>query len=96
VDRRPLRGGALFVVLANGRNAVLDRLAEQHGGKPPRPDFEEIDVAGRAQGLGCPVRRIDDYADLCATLDALCPGLADPTEPLLLEVAVTTDDEFRP
>jgi benzoylformate decarboxylase len=87
--------GALFVVLANGRYAIMDRLAEQHGGKPPWPAFEEIDVAGLAQGLGCPVRRIDDYADLCATLDALCPGLADRTEPLLLEVAVATD-EFRP
>ncbi|MCW2943195.1 MAG: thiamine pyrophosphate-binding protein, partial [Actinomycetia bacterium] len=63
---------------------------------PPWPAFEEVDVADLAQGLGCPVRRIDDYADLCETLDALCPGLADRTEPLLLRVAVTTDDEFRP
>jgi benzoylformate decarboxylase len=88
--------GALFVVLANGRYAIMDRLAEQHGGKPPWPAFEEVDVAGLAHGLGCPVRRIDDYAELCTTLDALCPGLADRTEPLLLEVAVATDDEFRP
>jgi thiamine pyrophosphate-dependent acetolactate synthase large subunit-like protein len=88
--------GAVFVVLANGRYAVMDRLAEQHGGKPPWPAFEEVDVADLAQGLGCPVRRIDDYADLCETLDALCPGLAERTEPLLLHVAVTTDDEFRP
>lgn len=88
--------GAVFVVLANGRYAIMDRLAEQHGGKPPWPAFVEVDVADLAQGLGCPVRRIDDYADLCETLDALCPGLADRTEPLLLQVAVTTDDEFRP
>ncbi|HXA58900.1 MAG TPA: thiamine pyrophosphate-dependent enzyme [Streptosporangiaceae bacterium] len=88
--------GAVFVVLANGRYAVMDRLAEQHGGRPPWPAFEEVDVAGLAQALGCPARRIDDYADLCETLDALCPSLADRTEPLLLQVAVTTDDEFRP
>jgi benzoylformate decarboxylase len=88
--------GAVFVVLANGRYAVMDRLAEQHGGKPPWPAFEEISVAGLAQSLGCPARRIDDYADLCATLDALCPGLADRTEPLVLEVAVATEDDFRP
>jgi benzoylformate decarboxylase len=88
--------GALFVVLANGRYAVMDRLAERHGGKPPWPDFEEVDVAGLAQGLGCSVRRIDDYTDLCATLDALCPELPDRTEPLLLQVAVAIDTEFQP
>ena len=88
--------GVLFVVLANGRYAVMDRLAEQHGGKPPWPAFDEVDVAVLAEGLGCPVRRIDDHADLCATLDALCPGLADRTEPLLLQVQVATEADFRP
>src|SRR5205823_9906293 len=34
--------GAVFVVLANGGYAVLDRLAEAHGGKPPWPSFDEI------------------------------------------------------
>ena len=42
--------GAVFVVLANGRYAVMDRLAEQHGGKPPWPAFEEVDVAVLAEG----------------------------------------------
>ncbi|MFD3926418.1 thiamine pyrophosphate-dependent enzyme [Streptomyces sp. NPDC058614] len=88
--------GAVFVVLANGRYAVMDRLAEQQGGKPPWPAFEEVDVAGLAESLGCPVRRIDSYPDLCETLDALCPTLADRTEPLVLEVAVSADGEFKP
>ena len=88
--------GAVFVVLANGRYAVMDRLAEQQGGKPPWPPFEEVDVAGLAESLGCPVRRIDTHADLCETLDALCPGLADRTEPLVLQVTVSAGGEFKP
>jgi benzoylformate decarboxylase len=88
--------GALFVVLANGRYAIMDRLAEQHGGEPPWPAFEEVSISGLAQSLGCPARRIDDYEELCATLDALCPGLADRSEPLVLEVSVTSDSEFQP
>lgn len=88
--------GAVFVVLANGRYAVMDRLAEQQGGKPPWPPFEEVDVAGLAESLGCPVRRIDAYADLCETLDALCPGLADRTEPLVVQVTVSAGGEFKP
>ena len=32
VDGGPLRRGVLFVVLANGRYAIMDRLAERHGG----------------------------------------------------------------
>jgi thiamine pyrophosphate-dependent acetolactate synthase large subunit-like protein len=88
--------GAVFVVLANGRYAVMDRLAEQHGGKPPWPAFEEISVAGLAEALGCPTRRISDYADLCETLDALCPGLGARTEPLVLEVSVAAEGDFQP
>ncbi|MEV7344339.1 thiamine pyrophosphate-dependent enzyme [Streptomyces sp. NPDC093544] len=88
--------GAVFVVLANGRYAVMDRLAEQQGGKPPWPAFEEIDVAGLAESFGCQVHRIDAYEDLCETLDALCPGLADRTEPLVLRVTVSAEGEFKP
>ncbi|MFD4558440.1 thiamine pyrophosphate-dependent enzyme [Streptomyces sp. NPDC058469] len=88
--------GAVFVVLSNGRYAVMDKLAGQHGGKPPWPAFGEISVAGLAESLGCPARRITEYADLCATLDALCPGLADRTEPLVLDISVTADGTFQP
>lgn len=80
--------GAVFVVLANGRYAIMDELAEQHGGKPPWPAFEEISLAALAESLGCPALRITEYADLCTTLDTLCPDLAARTEPLVLEVSV--------
>ena len=42
--------GVLFLVLANGRYAIMDRLAEQAGGKPPWPAFEEVSVAALAEG----------------------------------------------
>ncbi|WP_247196952.1 thiamine pyrophosphate-dependent enzyme [Streptomyces sp. GESEQ-35] len=88
--------GAVFVVLANGRYAVMDKLADQHGGKAPWPSFEEVSVAGLAESLGCPARRITEYADLCATLDTLCADLPDRTEPLVLEVSVSAEGTFQP
>ncbi|MEV7289443.1 thiamine pyrophosphate-dependent enzyme [Streptomyces sp. NPDC093252] len=88
--------GAVFVVLANGRYAVMDKLAAQHGGKPPWPAFEQVSVAGLAQSLGCATRRISTYDELGATLDALCPELTVRTEPLVLEVTVSAAGDFRP
>ncbi|WP_069812347.1 thiamine pyrophosphate-dependent enzyme [Streptomyces sp. TP-A0874] len=90
------RVGAVFVVLANGRYAVMDRLAEKQGGKPPWPDFEEVSVAGLAKALGCPARRVTDHAGLLRELDALVPTLGNRSEPLLLEVAVDPDRSFAP
>jgi benzoylformate decarboxylase len=84
--------GVLFVVLANGRYAIMDRLAEQHGsGKAPWPAFEEVSVHRLAQALGCPGERVDSYDALVAALDAVVPTLARRTEPLVLEVAVEPD-----
>jgi benzoylformate decarboxylase len=80
--------GVLFVVLANGGYAIMDRLAEQRGGKPPWPGFEEVSVAGLAESLGCPARRVADHADLVAALDEIVPTLTERSGPLLLEVAV--------
>jgi benzoylformate decarboxylase len=88
--------GVLFVVLANGRYAVMDRLAEAHGGKPPWPAFDDVSIAGLAASLGCPARRVEQHDDLLAVLDDVVPTLADRDAPLLLEVAVTTDQTFAP
>jgi benzoylformate decarboxylase len=89
--------GVLFVVLANGRYAIMDRLAEQHGrGKPPWPAFDEVSVSGLARALGCPARRVDTYDALLSTLDEVVPTLTQRTEPLLLEVPVTADPTFEP
>jgi benzoylformate decarboxylase len=88
--------GVVFIVLANGRYAVMDRLAEQHGGKPPWPAFEEVSVTGLARSLGCPADRVTDHPGLLRELDALLPTLADRNEPLVLEVAVEPDRTFAP
>ncbi len=49
--------GVLFVILANGGYAIMDRLAEQSGGTAPWPGFD-VDVAGIARALGCPARAV--------------------------------------
>jgi benzoylformate decarboxylase len=88
--------GVVFVVLANGRYAIMDRLAEKQGGEGPWPGFEEVSVARMARGLGCPARRVTGYAELTEELDAALQGLAERDSPLLLEVEVPADPEFQP
>jgi benzoylformate decarboxylase len=88
--------GVLFVVLANGRYAVMDRLAEQRGGKPPWPAFAEVSVGGLAESLGCPARRVTDHAGFAAALDEVVPTLGARTEPLVLEVGVEPEPTFEP
>ena len=82
------RVGAVFVVLANGRYAIMDKLAANTGKPGPWPDFEGIDIAAIAGALGCEAVRIEDHAALVAQLDAVLPGLARRDAPLLLEIAV--------
>jgi thiamine pyrophosphate-dependent acetolactate synthase large subunit-like protein len=84
--------GALFVVLNNGGYAVMDRLAEQHGGEGPWPGFE-VDLTALARAFGCPARRLDTLDDLTAALDEAIRG---SDEPLLLEVMVEPESSFRP
>ena len=85
----------LFVILANGGYAVMDRLAEQQGGAGPWPAFD-VSIAALASGLDCPARRIEGHADLLGALDELLPGLSGRTEPFVLEVVVAPDSTFRP
>ena len=89
--------GVLFLVLANGRYVIMDRLAEQHGsGKAPWPAFEEVSVSQLAPGCGCPAQRADTHPGLLDALDELVPSLVGRTSPLLLEVAVEPDPTFEP
>jgi benzoylformate decarboxylase len=90
------RVGVLVVVLANGRYAVMDRLAEQHGsGKPAWPAFTEVSVHGLARALGCPAQRVESAVELGAVLDAVVPTLGERTEPLLIEAAVRVEPTFE-
>ncbi len=88
--------GVLFVVLANGRYAIMDRLAEQEGGRAPWPAFEEVDVSVLAEGLGCPAERVESYEAMIKVLDEVVPTLIDRTEPLVLQVAVVPEATFEP
>jgi benzoylformate decarboxylase len=88
--------GALFVILANGGYAVMDRLAEAQHQAAPWPDFGAIDIAAMARAQGCPALRVEAHDDLTAALDDVVPGLAGRNDPLLLEVTVAPDPEFDP
>jgi benzoylformate decarboxylase len=90
------RVGVLFVVLSNGGYAIMDRLAENHGGAPPWPSFGEVELATVARGFGCPARRITTYDELTASLDELVPTLATRGEPMLLDVAIAPTEAFGP
>ena len=54
------RVGALFVVLANGGYAIMDRLAETQGDAAPWPQLTGIDIAGLARAFGCPAETHHD------------------------------------
>jgi benzoylformate decarboxylase len=89
--------GVLFVVLANGRYAVMDRLAEKAGTGPgPWPAFTEVSVAGLARALGCAAEPIGDHARLVEVLDEVVPTLTRRCRPLVLDVAVVPDTTFDP
>jgi benzoylformate decarboxylase len=87
--------GVLFVVLANGGYAVMDRLAEGQGEPAPWPAFGAIDLAAIARAQGCNATRVQTHAELVEALDEALPGLAERAEPLLLEVIVSADREFQ-
>jgi benzoylformate decarboxylase len=88
--------GVLFVVLANGRYAIMDRLSEREGSAAPAwPAFTELSVSALARGMGCPAERIEDHAALLSVLDEVLPDLAKRQEPLVLEVAVEPDTEYQ-
>jgi benzoylformate decarboxylase len=80
--------GALFVVMANGRYAIMDKLAADTGEPAPWPAFDTIDIAAIARALGCEAIRVESHIDLLARLDDVLPALAQRDTPLVLEVAV--------
>jgi benzoylformate decarboxylase len=83
--------GVLFIVLSNGRYAIMDQLAGKIGGKAPWPAFEDIDIAQLSRSLNCPARRVNTYTELLELLDQIVPTLATRRGPLLLDVPVTAD-----
>ncbi|WP_262851474.1 thiamine pyrophosphate-dependent enzyme [Mumia quercus] len=88
--------GVLFLVMANGGYAVMDRLAERVDGKPPWPSFPELSVGRLADALGCRVIRVDNQEGLETTLAGAAARLEEPGGPLVVEVAVAQDTHFAP
>ncbi|GII31640.1 hypothetical protein Pmi06nite_50820 [Planotetraspora mira] len=69
------RVGAIFVVPANGRYAVMDRLAEKNKrGRVPWPPFTEVSLSDMARSFGCPAVRLESYDDLVTALDEIVPS----------------------
>jgi benzoylformate decarboxylase len=89
------RAGALFVILSNGGYAIMDRLAELHGGRGPWPSVH-VDVSALARAFGCDARVVETHDELLAALDDITPTLGSREEPLLLEVRVAPDEAFAP
>ncbi|MGE5689067.1 MAG: thiamine pyrophosphate-dependent enzyme [Pseudomonadota bacterium] len=88
--------GVLYVILANGGYAIMDRLAERQGGDAPWPSFGELELATIARAFGCEARRIEAHDDLVAALDAVLPTLAARRTPLLLDVVIAPTRHFAP
>jgi benzoylformate decarboxylase len=83
--------GVLFIVLSNGRYAIMDQLARRAGGKGPWPAFEDISIGGLSRSLNCPARQAATYAELLDILDEVVPALAGRSGPLLLDVTVAAE-----
>jgi benzoylformate decarboxylase len=81
--------GTVFVVVGNGRYAVMDELAQADGLAAAWPPFEELDLAKVAEGLGCESERIVSHDELEAAFDRAFDGIRERTTPLLLDVRVS-------
>jgi benzoylformate decarboxylase len=80
--------GVVYMVLKNGGYRVMDDLASASGEATAWPSFENVDIAGASEALGCSARRITQHAELTATLDEVVPSLREREAPLLLEVEI--------
>jgi benzoylformate decarboxylase len=80
--------GTVFVIVGNGRYAVMDELARGHGGRGAWPGFDSLDLATIARGFGCQAERITTHDELLMRLDEVVASLGERTAPLLLDVRV--------
>lgn len=83
--------GVLFVVLANGSYAIMDKLARRSGGRAPWPGLEGVSVAALARGFGCAAVTVDSESSLRAAVQEILPTLATRRSPLVLEAVVAPD-----
>ena len=89
--------GALFVILHNGRYAVMDRLADRIAqGSAPWPAFDEIDFTALSRSLGCESEHVTGYDDLERILSEAVAGLATRNSPIVVVVDVEPEAAFAP
>ena len=80
--------GAVFVVVGNGRYAVMDELARAQGLAGAWPPFEAVDLVEVARGFGCDAERVTTHDELGRALDEALAGIRERSAPLLLDVRV--------
>ena len=80
--------GTVFVVMSNGRYAIMDHLADAHGAPGAWPSFHSLDIAAVATGLGCPARQVVTHDELVETLDEAMLGLTERDQPLVIEARI--------
>jgi benzoylformate decarboxylase len=80
--------GVAFVVLGNGRYAVLDELAAGHGARGAWPTFDAVEPATLAAGLGCPSKVVVRYDELVDAFDEVLPTLRERAQPMLIDVRI--------
>lgn len=86
----------VFVVLSNGRYAIMDHLATRRGMPGPWPSFSEINIAQIARGFGCSTRRVEGHRELEDALDEAVSHWTRADEPLLIDAVVGDGSEFTP
>lgn len=83
--------GVVFVVISNGQYGVMDAQARWQSQPSPWPQFPGLDYAAIARGMGCPAVRVETFEQMAEALEPALAGLADRSEPLLVEVVVAPE-----
>lgn len=81
---------AIYIIMDNGRYAVMDRLAKMRDATPAWPAFDDIDVVGLAKSLGCEAHRITTLEQFETALESALRRGGKPGSPLVLDVVVDT------
>jgi benzoylformate decarboxylase len=80
--------GVAFVVLGNGRYAVLDELAKGQGAPGAWPTFDAVELATVAAGMGCPSKLVVTHDELVSAFEEVLPTLRERTQPVLIDVRI--------
>lgn len=81
--------GVLFIIIANGGYAIMDRLASAAGTAPAWPGFGDIGFDVLARGFGCEAVCCRDVRELQKVLSDILPSLASRNTPIVVVAEVT-------